>query len=214
MKILLTAFDPFADEKINPTLEVLKKLEDNIFNAQIIKLELPTIFDESSQILEEKIKEIKPDVILSLGQAGGRSKITVERLAINIDDANIEDNTGKKPIDQKIRIDGENAYFSTLPIKAIVEELKKAGIPAEISNTAGTFVCNHIMYEDLYLAEKFGNIKAGFIHIPFLPEQVIDKKDMPSMNINDIKKALEIAIATIIKYSNKDDLKISGGSTH
>lgn len=214
MKILLTAFDPFADEKINPTLEVLKKLEDNILDVQLIKLELPTVFDKSSKILEEKIKEVKPDVILSLGQAGGRSKITVERIAINVDDASIKDNAGEKPLDQKIRNNGENAYFSTLPIKAIVEEIKKAGIPAEISNTAGTFVCNHIMYEDLYLAEKFGNIKAGFIHIPFLPEQVIDKKDMPSMNINDIKKALEIAIATIIKYSNKDDLKISGGSTH
>lgn len=214
MKILLTAFDPFADEKINPTLEVLKKIEDNILNVQLIKLELPTVFDKSSKILEEKIKEVKPDVILSLGQAGGRSKITVERIAINIDDANIKDNEGNKPIDQKIRNDGENAYFSTLPIKAVVDEIKKAAIPAEISNTAGTFVCNHIMYEDLYLAEKYGNIKAGFIHIPFLPEQVIDKKDMPSMNISDIKKALEIAIATIIKFSNKDDLKISGGSTH
>lgn len=214
MKILLTAFDPFADEKINPTLEVLKKIEDNILNVQLIKLELPTVFGKSSKILEEKIKEVKPDVILSLGQAGGRSKITVERIAINIDDANIKDNEGNKPIDQKIRNDGENAYFSTLPIKAIVEEIKKAAIPAEISNTAGTFVCNHIMYEDLYLAAKYGNIKAGFIHIPFLPEQVIDKKDMPSMNIGDIKKALEIAIVTIIKYSNKDDLKICGGSTH
>lgn len=213
MKILLTAFDPFANEKINPTLEVFKKLEDNILNAQIIKLKLPTIFDKSSKILEEKIKEIKPDFILSLGQAGGRSKITVERVAINVDDASIKDNAGEKPIDQKIRIDGKNAYFSTLPIKAIVEEIKKAGIPAEISNSAGTFVCNHIMYEGLYFAEKYGNIKAGFIHIPFLPEQVIDK-DMPSMNISDIKKSLEIAIATIIKYSNKDDLKISGGSTH
>ena len=214
MKILLTAFDPFADEKINPTLEVLKKLEDNILDVQLIKLELPTVFDKSSKILEEKIKEVKPDVILSLGQAGGRSKITVERIAINVDDANIKDNEGNKPIDQKIKNDGENAYFSTLPIKAIVEEIKKAGIPAEISNSAGTFVCNHIMYEDLYLAEKYGNIKAGFIHIPFLPEQVIDKKDMPSMNISDIKKALEIAIATIIKFSNKYDLKINGGSTH
>lgn len=213
MKILLTAFDPFANEKINPTLEVLKKLEDNILNAQIIKLKLPTIFDKSSKILEEKIKEIKPDFILSLGQAGGRSKITAERVAINVDDASIKDNAGEKPIDQKIRIDGKNAYFSTLPIKAIVGEIKKAGIPAEISNSAGTFVCNHIMYEGLYFAEKYGNIKAGFIHIPFLPEQVIDK-DMPSMNISDIKKSLEIAIATIIKYSNKDDLKISGGSTH
>lgn len=214
MKILLTAFDPFADEKINPTLEVLKKLEDNILDVQLIKLELPTVFDKSSKILEEKIKEVKPDVILSLGQAGGRSKITVERIAINVDDASIKDNAGEKPVDQKIRDDGENAYFATLPIKAIVEEIKKAAIPAEISNTAGTFVCNHIMYEDLYLAEKYGDIKAGFIHIPFLPEQVIDKKDMPSMNISDIKKALEIAIATIIKFSNKDDLKISGGSTH
>lgn len=159
MKILLTAFDPFADEKINPTLEVLKKLEDNILDVQLIKLELPTVFGKSSKILEEKIKEAKPDVILSLGQAGGRSKITVERIAINVDDASIKDNAGEKPLDQKIRNNGENAYFSTLPIKAIVDEIKRAGIPAEISNTAGTFVCRQYdtrggMYDYFWECDK------------------------------------------------------------
>lgn len=132
MKILLTGFDPFDKEKINPSIELVKKVEEKIGKAQIFKLEIPTVFKKSGQILEENIKKIRPDVILCIGQAGGRSAISVERIAINIDDARIADNLGEKPIDEKIRDDGENAYFSNLPIKKIVEEIKKEKIPAEI----------------------------------------------------------------------------------
>ena len=153
--------------------------------------------------------------MISIGQAGGRSKITPERIAINIDDARIPDNIGNSPIDEAIRKDGENAYFSTLPIKAIVDELNKNNIPSAISNTAGTFVCNHIMYESLYLAsKKYPNIKAGFIHIPYIEEQVKDKPNMPFMKKEDIIIALELIIKTAVNYFDKEDTKITGGLEH
>ena len=214
MKILVTGFDPFGGEPTNPAIESVKRIDDNIEGAEIIKLEIPTVFHKAADVVEEKIKEVKPDVVLSIGQAGGRYGITVERVAINQDDARIEDNEGKQPIDVAIREDGAPAYFSTLPIKAMVEEIKKENLPASVSNTAGTFVCNHIMYQDLYLAEKYGEIKAGFIHVPYLTEQVVDKKDTASMSLEDIVKGLNAAIRAIVKYNDKEDLSVTGGATH
>ena len=214
MKILVTGFDPFGGEPTNPAIEAVKRIDDNIEGAEIIKLEIPTVFHKAADVVEEKIKEVNPNVVLSVGQAGGRYGICVERVAINQDDARIEDNEGKQPIDVAIREDGAPAYFSTLPIKAMVEEIKKENIPASVSNTAGTFVCNHIMYQDLYLAEKYGNIKAGFIHVPFLTEQVVDKKDTASMSLEDIVKGLNAAIRAIVKYNDKEDLNVTGGATH
>ncbi|MFO3715864.1 MULTISPECIES: pyroglutamyl-peptidase I [Anaerococcus] len=214
MKILVTGFDPFGGEPTNPAIESVKRIDDNIEGAEIIKLEIPTVFHKAADVVEAKIKEVNPDVVLSIGQAGGRYGITVERVAINEDDARIEDNEGNQPIDVVIREDGAPAYFSTLPIKAMVEEIKKENLPASVSNTAGTFVCNHIMYQDLYLAEKYGNIKAGFIHVPFLTEQVVDKKDTASMSLEDIVKGLNAAIRAIVKYDNKEDLSVTGGATH
>lgn len=214
MKILVTGFDPFGGEPTNPAIESVKRIDDNIEGAEIIKLEIPTVFYKAADVVEAKIKEVNPDVVLSIGQAGGRYGITVERVAINEDDARIEDNEGNQPIDVVIREDGAPAYFSTLPIKAMVEEIKKENLPASVSNTAGTFVCNHIMYQDLYLAEKYGNIKAGFIHVPYLTEQVVDKKDTASMSLEDIVKGLNAAIRAIVKYDNKEDLSVTGGATH
>ncbi len=214
MKILVTGFDPFGGEPTNPAIESVKRIDDNIEGAEIIKLEIPTVFHKAADVVEAKIKEVKPDVVLSIGQAGGRYGIAVERVAINQDDARIEDNEGNQPIDVVIREDGAPAYFSTLPIKAMVEEIKKENLPAYVSNTAGTFVCNHIMYQDLYLAEKYRNIKAGFIHVPFLTEQVVDKKDTASMSLEDIVKGLNAAIRAIVKYDNKEDLSVTGGATH
>ena len=214
MKILITGFDPFGGEKTNPAIESVKRIDENIEGAEIYKLEIPTVFHKAADKIEEKIKEIKPDVILSVGQAGGRYDLTVERVAINQDDARNPDNEENQPIDVTIREDGKNAYFATIPIKAMVEEIKKENIPASVSNTAGTFVCNHVMYQDLYLAEKYGNIKAGFIHVPFLPEQVLDKKDTASMSLDDIVKGLNAAVRAIVKYADKEDLEITGGATH
>jgi pyroglutamyl-peptidase len=213
MKVLITGFDPFGGEKINPAYEAVKRLPDEIENSEIIKIEIPTVFKKSYQKLEENIKIHNPDIVICIGQAGGRFEITPERVAINIDDARIKDNEGNQPIDQKIFEDGDPAYFSTLPIKAMVKEIKLQNIPASISNTAGTFVCNHIMYSLLYLInKKYPNIKGGFIHVPFINEQVIDKRNTPYMNLNDIIIGLTSAVKAAIKY--KDDIKTIGGKLH
>lgn len=195
VKILVTAFEPFDGESVNPAHEAIKCLPGEIAGAKIIKKEIPTVFMKAFSVLEDTIKIEKPDIVICMGQAGGRFGITVERVAINVDDARIPDNAGDQPIDHPIFEDGENAYFAKLPIKLMVKKIQKNGIPASVSNSAGTFVCNHIMYGLLYLIDKkYPNLCGGFIHIPFLPEQVVNKKNMPSMALLDIVKGLEYAI--------------------
>ena len=167
MKILVTGFDPFGGEKVNPALEAVKSLPSVIHGAEIRWVEIPTVFYKSAEVLEAEIVRYQPDVVLCIGQAGGRASLTPERVAINQDDARIPDNQGNQPIDTPIRLDGEAAYFSTLPIKAMVQAIKEEGLPASVSNSAGTFVCNHLMYQALYLADKkFSHMRAGFMHIP------------------------------------------------
>ena len=213
MKILVTGFDPFGGEKINPAIESVKRLPDKILDAEIIKLEIPTVIGKSVDKIREKIKEVEPDVVLSIGQAGGRPDITVERVGINCDDCRIKDNEGNQPIDEKVVEDGPAAYFATIPIKAMVEQIKEGKIPASVSNTAGTFICNHVLYGVCHIkATEYPNMRTGFIHIPFLPEQVTDKKNMPSMALDTIVKGLELAIEAII--TNEEDIVVTGGKTH
>lgn len=211
MKILVTGFDPFGGEPINPAIESIKKLPDIIAGAEIIRLEIPTVWKKSIDKIEEAIIEHNPDVILSIGQAGGRFDITVERVGINIDDFRIKDNEGNQVIDEPVFSDGDTAYFSNLPIKAMVENIQKVGIPASVSYTAGTFVCNHVLYGIRYLIEKkYKGKKSGFIHIPFLPEQVTDKRNTPSMSLDSIIRGLTAAIEAIVL--NDKDIKKSGGT--
>lgn len=199
MKVLITGFDPFDKEKVNPSWEAVNSLPNNIEGNEIIKLQLPTVFKKSAEKLFENIKNLKPDVVICVGQAGGRYEISLERVAINIDDARIKDNEGNQPIDETIFSDGDSAYFSTLPIKAIRDELKNIPIPAAVSNTAGTFVCNHIMYSLLYYIDKNNlNIKGGFIHVPYIIEQILDKPNTPYMPKEMIVKALETVIKTTV----------------
>lgn len=215
MKILLTGFEPFGGEKVNPALEAVKKVPAKIAGATVEWIEVPTVFGRSACVLEEKMTAFQPDAVLCIGQAGGRVDITPERVAINQDDARIPDNAGQQPIDQVIREDGPPAYFSTLPIKAMVETIRRAGVPASVSNTAGTFVCNHLMYQALYLADKqFPQTKAGFLHIPYIPEQVIDKPGQPSMALQDIVRGIEAAVEAIVRYADQEDIKTIGGATH
>lgn len=209
MKIIVTGFDPFGGEKINPSIECVKALPE-IEGVELFRIELPTVFKESAIRLNEVINNVKPDVVLSVGQAGGRPGITMERIAINVDDARIPDNSCQQPIDEVIQRVGEAAYFTTLPIKRIVNAIREAGIPAEVSNSAGTFVCNHIMYQALFAAEKAKKpFKAGFMHIPFIPEQTMDK---PSLPLEESTKALQIAIETIRDYLNDEDIKVQEGA--
>ncbi|MGX7107022.1 pyroglutamyl-peptidase I [Hutsoniella sourekii] len=214
MKILITGFDPFGGEAINPAIEAVKKLPDTIAGAEIIKVEIPTVFHKSAEVMREKVRQHQPDVIINIGQAGGRTGITPERVAINQDDARIEDNEGNQPIDVVIQEDGENAYFSSLPIKAMVEAIHQAGLPASVSNTAGTFVCNHIMYQTLYLIDKeFPHVLGGFVHIPYMMQQVVDKPDQAAMNLDDIARGLEAAVEAVVKYKDQD-IEAVGGTTH
>lgn len=209
MKIIVTGFDPFGGETINPSIECVKALPE-IEGVELIRLELPTVFKESAKRLNEVINDVKPDAVLSVGQAGGRAGITMERIAINVDDARIPDNISQQPIDETIQTEGAAAYFSTLPIKRIVKAIRETEISAEVSNSAGTFVCNHIMYQALFAATKADKpFKAGFMHIPFIPEQTADK---PSLPLEESTKALQIAIETIRDYLNDEDIKVQEGA--
>ncbi len=211
MKILFTGFDPFGGEPINPSWEAVKNMKDSIGSADIIKIMIPTVFKKSLEVIEEAIEKYKPDAIVSVGQAGGRFDITPERVAINIDDARIKDNEGNQPIDNKIFDDGQPAYFSSLPVKAIVKYIKDSGIPSSVSNTAGTFVCNHVMYGVLYLIDKkYPGIRSGFIHVPYITSQIIKKPNQPSLSLNDITKSLELSAKAIVE--NYDDIKVIGGT--
>jgi len=200
MKVIITGFDPFGGEKINPAYEAVKLLPDQVGEHMIIKKEIPTVFGKSLAAIEAAIHEYQPDIVICVGQAGGHFAITLERVAINQDDASIPDNEGNQPIDEPIHVGGVPAYFSTLPIKAIVSRIKANGIPASVSNTAGTFVCNHVMYGLLHLMnEKFPNICGGFIHVPYATIQVIDKPSMPSLTLEQIRDGLLIAIETTLE---------------
>lgn len=189
MKILITGFDPFGGEPVNPALEAVKLMKDEIAGAKIIKLEIPTVFRKSVEKIHEMMKAEQPDVVLSIGQAGGRFGVTPERVAINVDDARIKDNEGNQPVDTPIFTDGEAAYFSNLPVKAMVEAIKNKGLPSTLSNSAGTFVCNHVMYGVLYYIHKeFPNVRGGFIHVPFITDQVVTKPNVASMALADTPK--------------------------
>ena len=214
MKILVTGFDPFGGEKVNPALEAVKSLPSEIHGAEVHWVAIPTVFYKAAEVLETTIVRYQPDAVLCIGQAGGRASLTPERVAINQDDARIPDNQGNQPIDTPIRLDGQAAYFSTLPIKAMVQAIKEEGLPATVSNTAGTFVCNHLMYQALYLADKkFPHMRAGFMHIPYMTEQVVNKPNTASMNLTDIVRGIEAAIGAIVDYKDKD-IKLVGGTTH
>lgn len=214
MKLLLTAFDPFGGEPINPALEAVKLVADQIGNLDIVKVEVPTVFGKSIATVAAAIEKEKPDAVLCIGQAGGRYDLTPERVAINLDDARIKDNEGNQPIDVPIFEDGDPAYFTTLPIKAMVAKIREAGVPASVSNTAGTFVCNHLMYGVLYtLAKKYPGVRGGFMHVPFVTSQVVKRPTpAPSLAVGEIVKGIEAAIAAIGETTQ--DLKAAEGKTH
>ena len=192
MKILVTGFDPFGGEAVNPAYEAVKLLPDNIAGAEIVKLEIPTEFKRSMEFLEEAI---------SVGQAGGRAEITSERVAINLADARIPDNAGNQPEDEALIADGPAAYFTTLPLKKMVKSVQDRGIPCRISYSAGTYVCNSVMYRVLHLAEVSGmGFCAGFIHVPYATQQTVTKPaGTPGMALPDIARGLEAAVEAVVK---------------
>ena len=199
MKILITGFDPFGGETVNPAYEAVKLLPDTIAGAEIIKLEVPTRFHRAGAVLEDAMQRHKLDAVICVGQAGGRAAITPEKVAINLMDGRIPDNAGYQPVDVPIWEDGETAYFTSLPVKAMVQRMRDAGIPAAVSYTAGTYVCNYLLYTLLYLIDKkYPNVRGGFIHVPYAMEQVINKPlGTPSMDLHQIARGPETAVEAV-----------------
>lgn len=194
MKILVTGFDPFGGEKINPAIEAVKRLPNEIAGNKIIKLEVPTIFYQSADVVKKAIEKENPEMVINVGQAGGRGAITPERIAINFQSGSTPDNSGKGPKEGKIQVDGLDGYFTQLPIKKMVTDIRHAGIPAQISNSAGTYVCNHLFYEIQYLIHHdYPDLKGGFIHIPYLLSQTKNGR-YPSMSLENMVVGLTAAI--------------------
>jgi len=189
-------------EAINPALNAVMSLPDELEGIKIIKLELPTVYGKSIDVLLNALKSECPDILVMVGQAGGRPGITLERVAINIDDATMPDNDGVCHADTPVVAGGPAAYFSTLPIKHIIKMLHNAEIPAVISDSAGTFVCNHVFYGAMhYAASHLPNLNAGFVHIPYAPKQTLDKPKMPSMSQDDVAHGLKVIVTATSRPS-------------
>lgn len=197
MKILVTGFTPFGGEQINPSWEAARRLPNRIGGAELIKHEIPTEFDASGAALHKLLTELRPDAVLCVGQYGGANCIRVERVAINLRDARIADNAGKQPTDEPVVTGGPDAYFATIPTRRIVDALRERDIPARLSYSAGTFVCNDLLYCALHeSAQGYPTMRCGFIHVPYLPEQTRDGS-APSMSLALMVEALTSAVGEI-----------------
>ena len=212
--ILITAFDSFGGESINPSWMAVSALPDEICGWTVRKVQLSTAFGKAEVALAAAMKEFSPDAVICTGQAGGSNGIRLERVAINLIDARIPDNDGARPVDELVVKDGPAAYFTELPVKLMLERLGDSHIQAEISNSAGTFVCNTVMYYLLHLIRrKYKKVRGGFIHVPYIPDQTADKPEgTPSMSLDKITDALIICAATLIESIEESERKKSGKS--
>ncbi|GAA3950162.1 pyroglutamyl-peptidase I [Streptomyces marokkonensis] len=214
-RVLITGFAPFGGESVNPSWRAATLVAaEPPTGLTVTAAELPCVFGESLDTLRDAIRAKAPDLVLCLGQAGGRTGVTVERAGLNLDDARIPDNAGRQPIDEPVIADGPAAYFSTLPVKACVAALREAGVPAAVSNTAGTFVCNHVAYGLGHLiATEFPHIRGGFVHVPWAPEQVTDGT-APSLPPATVAHGLRALLTTAARTPTERDLKVTEGATH
>ncbi|MBR6570679.1 MAG: pyroglutamyl-peptidase I [Clostridia bacterium] len=193
-KLLITGFDPFGGENINPAWEAVKRLPDTVGDWKLTKLEIPTVYGVAAEKVLVQANDLQPDVILCIGQAGGRKAITPEMVGINLRHARIADNAGNQPQDEPVAANGPAAYFATVPVRRMTQAIEDAGLPAAVSYSAGTFVCNDTLYALLH--HYAGTpVRAGFVHVPFLPEQA--KEGVPSMALEDIVRGLTIMIESM-----------------
>lgn len=198
MKILVTGFDPFGGESVNPAWEAVSRLPGEINGAEVIRMQIPTSFARAPQMVLEKVREYCPDYVVSVGQAAGRTAITPERIAINMMSASIPDNDGEQPVEQKIEGNGPDGYFSLLPVLEMVKAIEAARLPGRISNTAGTFVCNRVMYSVLHGCHtRFPGMRSGFIHVPCIPEQTVKHPEWFSLPVEEITRGLEAALSVL-----------------
>ena len=208
--VLLTGFEPFGGESRNPSAEIARQLHGTLIGGhRVVGALLPCVFGAAITELKKQIRATKPALVICVGQAGGRAEVTPERVAINVDDARIADNAGRQPVDRPIVRGGPAAYWSTLPVKAITAELRRRDIPAAVSQTAGTFVCNHVFYGLMHELRKQKKVRGGFIHVPFLPEQA---RGQPSLPLATMAAAAEAAIRVALE--TRRDLRAAGGATH
>ncbi|MFC0015342.1 MULTISPECIES: pyroglutamyl-peptidase I [Allobacillus] len=197
--LLLTGFEPFLNFSENPTMNIVKNLHNTeIAGYQVVGKILPVDYKKSGDAIITLIKEVKPDAVVSLGLAGGRNQITPERIAINCNESDQPDNAGNKPKGEQIHTDGPDGIFSTLPIQQMVDRLYEAGFPAKISNSAGTYLCNHVMYRALYYFQQNNErVPTGFIHMPASHQLAIEHGRIPSWSQNDLHEAVEICLACL-----------------
>jgi len=211
--VLLTGFEPFNQETINPAWEAVRALDGwRETGFAVVSRQLPCVFGAAIDSMRAAIDELQPALVIAVGQAGGRVDMSIERVAINVDDAPIRDNRQQQLVDKPIVDGGPAAYFSTLPIKAIVRELRAAGLPASVSQTAGTFVCNHVFYGLMHALALRPEVKAGFIHIPYLPEQAAAHPGAASMSLAGMVEGLRISVRTAL--ATRADIAAAGGATH
>ncbi|MCU1632771.1 MAG: pyroglutamyl-peptidase [Micrococcaceae bacterium] len=211
--ILLTGFEPFGGESTNPSWHAAQRAADLLREQgrEAAAVEVPCVFGRTVKVLQEAIERYRPEVVLCVGQAGGRENISIERIAINVDDARIPDNAGLQPIDEPVAADGPAGYFSTLPIKACREAVAHLDIPVEVSQTAGTYVCNHIFYGLMHHLSTRTGIRGGFIHVPYSTEQG-DANGKPGLAVDSMAAAL-VAIATTTARTTTD-ARVTAGAEH
>ncbi|RSO49664.1 pyroglutamyl-peptidase I [Streptomyces sp. WAC 06725] len=212
-RVLLTGFEPFDGERTNPSWEAVRAAATTPPDGlEMTAVELPCVFGRSRTALREAVAAHDPDLVLCVGQAGGRPDLTVERIAVNIDDARIPDVSGAQPIDEPVVPGGPAAYFAALPVKACVAAVREAGLPASVSNTAGTFVCNHVFYGLMHLiATERPALRGGFVHVPYAPGQVTGRSQ-PSLPVSAVAEGLRVIAATAARTNT--DIKVVGGATH
>lgn len=211
--VLLTGFAPFGGEDENPSWDAVRALDGDIIEGhRVIARRLPVEFGASLSALQQALDELEPVLVICVGQAGGRAQISLERVAINVDDARIADNAGAQPIDEPVCGDGPAAYFSGLPIKAMLAVLREAGFPVEISQTAGTFVCNHVFYGLMHALRNVPQVRGGFVHIPYAPAQAARHPGAPSLPPTVVSQALRLAVA--VALTTEHDVRLAAGTTH
>ncbi len=205
MKVLITGFEPFGGEKLNPSYEAIKSLPSEIFGIELVKREVPVEYKGAISFVIDEMNKLSPDIVIMIGQAGGRASISVERVAINVVDSEMPDNSKKLVKGEPVVKEGPVGYFSTLPIYEIVKRLRRNGIPSYISNTAGTFVCNSLFYGVMHeISRKNLKIMAGFVHVPYSSSQVLKRPNVPSMSIENITKGIkEIVGVSAEKYRER-----------
>jgi pyroglutamyl-peptidase len=209
--VLLAGFEPFGGGKLNPSQEIARALDARVIaGRRVVGAVLPCVFGASVTELRRLLRAHRPELVICIGQAGGRAGITPERVAINLDDARIADNAGRRPIDRPVVRGGPVAYWSTLPVKAIVAAVRRRGIPASVSQTAGTFVCNHVFYGLMRALARRRGVRGGFVHVPFLPGQAAGGQ--PSLPLATMIEAVAIAVETALL--RRTDVREHGGATH